>query len=361
MTDGRISDARLDELLRLAERATATALTGDYEPIAAQLRAADADLDPAIRQLMASHRLAEAMALTVGCHFHWIDSGRANDGGELAELALQAAERDGAEIDDALRARTMLTASETAFRQGQQAAATMWATGAIEAARRDDPVTAALAEVSLARVAFRDGDADRIESLSRAALDRAGDDQKVQRAAYHMLAWAAYTAGSREGAIEWFERSLAVREAMNDAFGSAVELANLGDMAMESGDLRLAASSLRQALATAIRLQNLYLLNSLIGSAGALAVAAGHAEEALILLAAADAAYASTSLVPDPSTREMMDAATAEARKASTAGTADAATAAGRALSIADASARAIAACERLLASGPFTSGTRRE
>ena len=39
-------------------------------------------------------------------------------------------------------------------------------------------------------------------------------------------------------------------------------------------------------------------------------------EEAATLLAAADAAYASTSLVPDPGTREMMDAAAEKARAA---------------------------------------------
>ena len=353
MTVGRISDARLGELLQLAERATATALTGEYEPIAAELRAADADLEPAIRQLLADDRVADAMALTAGLHFHWIDSGRAGDGQAMAELALRAAGRDGATTDGAVRARTMLTASETAFRQGDQAAATGWANGAIAAAEHvDDPVTAALAQVSLARVAFRDGDAGRIESLSRAALDRAGADQKVQRAAYHMLAWAAYAAGSREDAIAWFERSLAVRGAMNDAFGSAVESANLADMAIESGDLRRAASSLREALATATRLHNLYLLNSLIGSVGALAVAAGDSEEALKLLGAADAAYASTSLVPDPSTLEMMEAAAARARGAMTAQAADAATAAGRSLSMADASALAAAICGRLEAAG---------
>jgi hypothetical protein len=131
--------------------------------------------------------------------------------------------------------------------------------------------------VSLARVAFRDGDAVRIESYSRRALDRAGRDRKVQRAAFHMLAWAAHTAGDRPLAIDWFERSLAVRRAMRDSFGIAVELANLGDMAMETGELKRAAGYLEEALTTAVRLENLYLLNSLIGSAGTLAGETGDA------------------------------------------------------------------------------------
>lgn len=334
-----IPEKRLDRLLTLADRAAATALTGDYEPVGSALRAAADELEPATRQLLEAGRAHDAMRMVTGLHTYWIDSGRAADGLALAEAAL---ERAGDRGDDGLRARTMLTASETGFRQGDQRRATAWANAAIDAATGIDPVTAALAEVSLARVAFRDGDAQRIESLSRRALDRAGGDQKVQRAAFHMLAWAAYTAGDRNAAIEWFERSLTVRRAMADPFGIAVELANLGEMALEAGDLRRAAASVGDALTTAARLENLYLLTSLIGSAGALVVAAGDAEEGLTLLAGADAAYASTSLVPDPGTREMIDAAAAKARNVLPTGRASAAEAAGRALSMTDAVDRAI-------------------
>ena len=348
MADRALPEARISELLELAERAASTALTGDYEPVAGELRRADAELETAILQLLAARRTADAMKLIVGAHSHWIDAGRAADGQRLAETALAEADGVGA-IDAVLRNRTMLTASETAFRQGDQESATTWAAAAIESAAADDPVTAALAEVSLARIAFRDGDAPRIESLSRAALERAGEDLKVQRAAYHMLAWAAHTAGDRNAALDWFERSLAVRQAMADPFGVAVELANLGDMAMEAGDLPRAAASIREALATAVRLDNLYLLTSLIGSAGALSGAVGDAEEALTLLAAAETAYATTSLVPDPGGREMLDAAAASARQAVTPSRADAATATGNRLSVQAAARRAMKTCERLM------------
>jgi tetratricopeptide (TPR) repeat protein len=289
-------------------------------------------------------RIGDAMALITGLHFHWTDSGRAAEGQTLAEEALAHAAEG---VRPELRARTMLTASEMAFRQGDQAAATTWATAAIETGAEHDPVTAALAEVNLARVAFRDGDAERIESLSRAALDRAGQDRRIQRAAYHMLAWAAHTAGDRGRAIEWFERSLVIRQAMRDPFGVAVELANLGEMAMEAGDLARAADWIHEALTTATRLENLYLLTSLIGSAGALAGAAGSHADAMTLLAAADAAYDSTSLVPDPSTREMLDTASAKAREQLDPEAAEAAIRSGRALTIADAASRAMLACAR--------------
>lgn len=348
MTEADPRTTRIGRLLELARRATTTALTGDYEPVGVALREVDDELEPAIRQLLEAGRVAEAMTVITGLHFYWVDSGRADDGQTLAEAALRTATADTGKVDAALRGRTMLTASETAFRQGDQAAAMTWASAAVEAAAADDPVTAALAEVSLARIAFRDGDAERIASLSRAALGRAGEDRKVQRAAYHMLAWAAYTAGDRGGALDWFQRSLAVRQAMGDPFGVAVELGNLGDMAMEAGDLPRAGASIREAIATAVRLENLYLLTSLIGSAGALAGAAGDPEEALTLLAAAEAAYASTSLVPDPSTRDMLDVATAKARDALSADRADSAVAIGSALTIGDAASRATAACEQV-------------
>lgn len=346
MNDDGIADSRLAELLELAERATATALTGEYEPIGAALREADDELEPAIRQLLDTRRTADAMTLISGLQFHWVDSGRAADGQRLAEASLEA--DDDLDIDPILRGRTMLTASEAAFRQGNQQAATAWAIKAIEQTATRDPIVAALAEVSLARVAFRDGDAPQIEALSRSALGRAGLDQRVQRAAYHMLAWAAYTAGDRMRALDWFEKSLAVRQAMADPFGVAVELSNLGDMAIEAGDLPRAASSISEALATAIRLENVYLLTSLIGSAAALAGAAGEPEEALILLAAGEAAYASTSLVPDPSTREVLDATEAKARHQLEPSKADAAKERGRQLRLDAAIRRAIDACARL-------------
>lgn len=346
MTPGRFNEGRLAELLELAERATATALTGEYAAFGAALREADGELEPAIRQLLAAGRTADAMTMISGLQFHWVDVGRAADGQRLAEAALGAPDVAGS-IDPSLRGRTMLTASETAFRQGNQVAATTWANAAIESTERHDPSVAALAEVSLARVAFRDGDAERIDRLSRAALERAGSDPRVQRAAYHMLAWAAYTTGDRDLALHWFDRSLAVRQAMADPFGVAVELGNLGDLAIEAGNLSRAAASIGEALATALRLENLYLLTSLIGSAAALAGAAEDHGEALTLLAAARAAYASTSLVPDPSTREVLDATEAKARESMTPSQADAATKVGRALSIHAAVGRAMAICEQ--------------
>ena len=79
-----------------------------------------------------------------------------------------------------------------------------------------------------------------------------------------------------------------------------------------------------------------------------MAGAAGHAEEAATLLAAADAAYASTSLVPDPGTREMMDAAAEKARAVLAAEHAETAEAIGGAMTWSDAATRAIDLCHRL-------------
>ena len=342
------TDGRLAELLELTDQARKHALTGAYEPIARATRDAADEFEPAIRLFLSSGRVDAAMAMITGLHTFWQDNGLVDLGQELAELALETAAGVPG-VDRSLRARTMLTAGEMAFRQGNQKSARAWSESAVaEAVGAGDQVTAALAEVSLARIAFRDGDADGIESWSRQALERAGSDAVVQRAAFHMLAWAAHTAGDRRQALEWFERSLEVRRAMGDPFGIAVELANLGDIALETGDLGRAAGYIEDALSTAVRLENLYLLTSLIGSAGTLAGEAGMAEEAVTLLAAADAAYASTSLVPDPGTREMMDAAAAKARAALGPDGAELAEAVGRAMTLSAAASRAVALCREL-------------
>ncbi|MEO5985889.1 MAG: tetratricopeptide repeat protein [Candidatus Limnocylindria bacterium] len=340
------SDERISELVALTERARATAMTGAYEPVGRALLAASDDLGPAIRRLLDTELLAEAMTMITGLDAFWQDSGRADDGQALAERALELAS-PGDGIDPFLRARTMLTASTTAFRRGDQPAARHWGEAAVSAADEvGDRVTAALGEVSLARVAFREQDAAQIEQRSNRALEIAGEDQAVQRGAYHMLAWAAHTVDDRSGALEWFERSLAIRRAMGDAFGEAVELANMGDLAMEIPDLARAATYLERAMETAIRLESLYLLTSLIGSAGILATEGGDHRLAVVLLSAAEAAYSSTSLIPDPGTRDIMDAAMVKARSGLGAGS-EAAEFNGRGLSIDDATSVALATVRR--------------
>lgn len=299
-----------ERVLQLARRARDTLLTGRYATVGSEIAARADDVEPAIRGYLDVGRVEPALEIVASLWFFWEETGRIDEGRRLAVLALNAASAPGTRVEHALVGRAMLAAAELAFRQGDQAEAERWNRQAIEAATTGrDARTAASAEVGMARIAFRDGDAAGIETWARSGLAKAPDDPVARRGAYHMLAWAAHSRGDRPGAIAWFARSLEVRRAMEDPFGVAVELANLGDMAMEDGDLAAAARYLSESLTISAERGNMYLLPADIGSIGALAIRAGRGEIGCELIGATRAIYRSVNLQPDPGT----DAALTEA------------------------------------------------
>jgi tetratricopeptide (TPR) repeat protein len=302
-------DAAVGErVLELARRAGDTVLTGRYAPVGAEIAAHAVEVEPAIRGYLDAGSVEPALEIVGSLWFFWEETGRIDEGRRLAALALDAAMAPEASLEHALVGRAMLTAAELAFRQGDQAEAERWNRQAIESATAGgDARTAASAEVGMARIAFRDGNADGIEMWARRGLSRAPDDPMARRGAYHMLAWAAHSRGDRRGAIDWFGRSLEVRRAMEDPFGVAVELANLGDMATEDGDLAAAARYLFESLTISSEINNLYLLPADIGSIGALAIHAGRVEMGCELIGAARAIYRAVHLEPDPSTDAALD------------------------------------------------------
>lgn len=343
----------IDDLITLARRAYATRLTGEYQAVRVDLRAHAAEFVPAVRALLTEGRTADAMTVVIGAGDLWLETGVVADGYALAEAALKA---EAAGVDPGLRARTMLTAGELVFRSGNRAEAARWSEAAAHAAEQAGDVrTAGLADVNLARVAFSEGDADAIEAHARRAMDRAPDDLLVRRGALHMLGWAAYTAGDRSAAIERFERSMEMRATLGDEMGVAVELANLGDMATEMGDTASAADYLRRSTEVSRRRNDLYMLTALLGSAGVLAVAAERWDEGLVLLAACTAAYAATTLVPDPSTRQVIDEASARAKANLDADRARRAEARGSAMSLDAALERALLLFDELTPAGGGT------
>lgn len=342
-----MTNAGLAELIAAAEHAYATRLTGEYAAAVVQLRAAADDWEPTIRRLLRDGRVDDAMRVVIGLGDFWLEGGRVAEGYELAVSALRAAGED--EVDSALRARTMLTAGELTFRTGDRDGASAWSERAARAAgAAGDHRTAGLAEVNLARVAFHDGDAERIAGHARRALEEAPDDRLVQRGAWHMLGWAAYTAGDRGEAIRWFEQSMEARAELGDEAGVAVELANLGDMATEAGELARAAGYLRRSTLIARKRGDIYLLLAQVASIGVLAAAAERWTDTVLLLAAAETAYATTSLVPDPTTRQVIDAAARKAGAQLGEEQVLAAQAAGRQLTLDQAIERALELCIEL-------------
>ena len=299
--------------LRSARRLLALALAVESDRghpddgVLTALRAAADDVEPAALALLDDDPAA-ALELVGALAGFWQDEGLVERGRALTVRVLDAAgspsSRDAARGGRfaAALAGARLAASELAFRQGDQEAATSWAHGTIEAARAaGDHPRACMAWLMLARVAFRDGAAERIEQASRTALELAPADPMVRRGVLHMTAWAAHTAGDMPEARRRFEASLAYRREIGAGpLSEAVEVGNIAELDLGGGDLVAAANGLRMVVETAASLDNRYLLVNTLPTVATLAAAAGSDAEAAELFGAADAIAEAFGLVPDP-------------------------------------------------------------
>lgn len=295
-TTSPADEARAREILDLAEMAQAAIHTPDHEARATALLAVAGEVGAAVECLAAIDPPA-ALRLAGSSSRLWQDAGLVDEGRRVVDLAISAA---FAEPTRAL-GRSLLIASDLAFRQGDQATTETRALEAIQVAGQvGDRSTAAIAHANLARIAFRNGDAPEIERHARQALEVAGDDAMGRRNALHMLAWAAHTAGDLPEARRRFESSLDFRRTLGDRLAIAVELSNLGDLSATEGDLSSAAEQLAEALTIGHELGSRYLAVNLLPSFAGLAASAGDDEAGVRLSGAAENAARSSGLVPDP-------------------------------------------------------------
>jgi tetratricopeptide (TPR) repeat protein len=266
------------------------------------LRALGDDVESAVRTLVESDRAA-ALRLVGELTRYWQDTGAVEVGRSLTELALDGQARLAARDEAVAKAvpQALLAASELAFRQNDQDAARKRAHDTIRAAVLiEDYATASLAESSLARVAYRDMDAPRIEKHAQKALEYARDDIGARRFALHMLAWAAHKAGDMDLARRRFNESLEFRRKHGDRMSVAVELLNLADLDAEQGDLGAAARSFVEVMGTSREIDSTYMLVNTLPSIAALASRARLDEDAAALFGAGDAIAATAGFVSDP-------------------------------------------------------------
>jgi tetratricopeptide (TPR) repeat protein len=290
-----IDEGRARELLELAEASTPG--RPEHESHAARLLAAADDVAAAVQYFLGSDPAA-AMRMTAALPRFWQDAGRVDEGRRLTERAIEASVGPATQA----LARTLLAAAQLAFRQGDQAVAERRSHDAIAVGLEvGDHAAVALAHTDLARVAYRAGDAGRIEEHAQRALEIGGDDPLARRGALHMLAWAARTAGDLALAERRFEESLAFRREVGDRLSIAAEVGNLADLAAEKGDLAGAARRLEEVVEVGRELDSQYLILNLLQSLGGLAARAGDDEAAARLLGATEAMSRSSGLIPDPS------------------------------------------------------------
>ena len=286
------------ELLDLARTVEAHVVDDDAEAWVDRLSQRASDIQPAIESLLESNNPDDALDLAGALSVFWQDIGQVDKGRRITEGLLT---RLHEHPRTRALARAHLVLGELAFRQGdQQVATAATSTAGVLAAEVGDEWIMGRAELNLARVAFRDGDAPRIFEHAQRVLEMAGDSPRLQSGAIHMLAWAEYTAGNVPAAIRYFEDNVALCRERGDRINEASELANLADLAMESGDLEAAASYFGRAFAVPGVKANRYLAPSVIRSVGVLTVLQGRHELGLDLIAASERLYEEFGLVADP-------------------------------------------------------------
>jgi tetratricopeptide (TPR) repeat protein len=255
------------------------------------------DIEDAVRALAAAGEAESALELTGDLGVFWQDIGRIGLGRRVTAAALESARQSRTRS----AARAQLVLGELAFRQGDQAEARSGSELSREiAAEVGDATTLARAELNLARVAFRAGDAPQIFHHAQRVLEVAGADLQLQSAGIHMLGWAEYTAGNVAAALTHFAENVENYRRLGNRLNEASELANIADLAMETGERELARTRLAAALQIPEAVASRYLVPSLIRSVGVFAGVDGRPEQAVRLIAAAEELYRRYDLTPDP-------------------------------------------------------------
>jgi tetratricopeptide (TPR) repeat protein len=126
-----------------------------------------------------------------------------------------------------------------AFRQGAQDESRTRNEAALEVARAvGDREAEALALVGLSRIAFRDGDYDRVRSLASEARELTSDLEPAAGAApLHLLAAGTRLAGDHDEAVRLYTESLELNRRLGDRRVVAMELHNLGHVELHRGNV----------------------------------------------------------------------------------------------------------------------------
>lgn len=129
-----------------------------------------------------------------------------------------------------------------AFRSGEQAESLERNEAALETALAvGDAEAEALALVGLSRVAFRDGDYDRVRSLAAEARELTRDlDAAAGAAPLHLLAAGTRLAGEHDRAVELYTESLELNRRLGDTRSVGMELHNIGHVELHRGNVEAA-------------------------------------------------------------------------------------------------------------------------
>jgi tetratricopeptide (TPR) repeat protein len=287
------------DVVRLAHAAEQHAADAEAATCEAALKERIDDIPVVLDAMLARADVAAALDLVGSLGIFWQGVGAVDHGVALTRRVLHAA--NGPVVASLQMARAQLALGELAFRQGDQETALPSTLASRRVAiELGDQWLIGRCENNLARIAFRDGDAERIFEHARALLAIAGGNERLRSGAVHMLGWAEYTQGNMAAAMRHFEQNVETYRRSGNRIGESSELANLSDLAMEVGELDVAARYLRESFDVPGAADDRYMVASLVRSVATLCGLRGSHAQAVALYAASDAFYAEFGMIPDP-------------------------------------------------------------
>jgi len=287
--------AEAERLLALAREAK---LVGPDAPLWLERLAPERErFVGAARFLVENGREDEAAEVAANVWRLWLTSGDMTGGRELLAAALDS----GAARPSRGRALALYGDGLLAFRAGAQTESQERNEAALEIAQAvGDREAESLALVGLSRVAFRDGDNDRVRQLACEARELTHDlDPATGVAPLHLLAAGTRLAGELDEAARLYRESLELNRRLGDQRMVAVELHNLGHVELHRGDVAAA----EQAFAECLELRDErdpYEAAMTHLNRAALAFARGEHERAREVLDSAASTLADSGTVLDP-------------------------------------------------------------
>lgn len=193
------------------------------------------DLMEAVRFLVANREEEEAAELAANVYRLWLLSSDIASGRKLLSAALDIGEGRPSRA----RALALYGDGLLAFRAGAMKDSQARNDAALEAARAvNDREAEAHALVGLSRVAFRNGDYERVRLLAAEARDLTRNlDVAAGLAPLHMLAAGTRLAGNYDEAIALYTESLELSRHLGDSRGVAMELHNMGHVELHRGNV----------------------------------------------------------------------------------------------------------------------------
>ena len=193
------------------------------------------NLEEAVRWF-AEHGEEEAAAqLASNVWRLWFVSGDVAGGRRLLALSLDAGEGRPSRA----RALALYADGLLAFRAGAQAESQERNEAALETARAvNDREAESLALVGLSRVAFRDGDYERVRLLAAEARELTRDlDASVGVMPLHLLAAGTRLGGDHDGAVELYSESVELNRRLGDSVMVGMEFHNIGHVELHRGNV----------------------------------------------------------------------------------------------------------------------------